>query len=96
MKRLNMNYFTKTVLTGLVAIGMSSPVFASSYECDSGPKSEWKTKDEAKAILVAEGYEVRKVKVEGGCYEFYTRKNDRKYEVFINPSTLEIAKIKED
>ncbi|MEH6617887.1 MAG: PepSY domain-containing protein [Porticoccus sp.] len=91
-----MNYFTKIVLTGLVAIGMSSSVLASSYECDSGPESEWKTKDEAKSVLVAEGYEVRKVKVEGGCYEFYTKKNGKKYEVFINPDTLEIAKIKED
>jgi len=91
-----MNYFTKTVLTGLVAIGMSSSVLASSYECDSGPESEWKTKDEAKAILVAKGYEVRKVKVEDGCYELYTKKDGKKFEVFINPATLEIAKIKED
>lgn len=91
-----MNHFTKTVLTGLVAIGMSSSVFSSSYECDSGPESEWKTKDEATAVLVAKGYEVRKVKVEDGCYELYTKKDGKKYEVFINPATLEIAKIKED
>ena len=91
-----MNHVTKTVLAGLVAIGMSSSVLASSYECDSGPKAEWKTKEEAKSVLVAEGYEVRKVKVKGGCYEFYTRKNGEKFEVFINPTTLKIAKIKED
>jgi len=91
-----MNSFTKTVLAGLIAIDMSSNVFASSYECDSGPESEWKTKDEAKAVLVAKGYEVRKVKVEDGCYELYTKKNGKKFEVFINPATLEIAKIKED
>ena len=91
-----MNSFTKTVLTGLIVIGMSSSVFASSYECNSGPESEWKTKNEAKAVLIAEGYEVRKVKVEDGCYELYTKKDGKKFEVFINPSTLEITKIKED
>lgn len=91
-----MNHFTKTVLTGWVAIVMSSSVLASSYECDSGPQSEWKTKDEAKAMLIADGYEVRKSKAKGGCYEFYTKKNGKKFEIFVNPATLEIAKIKED
>lgn len=91
-----MNDLLKAALTGLVAIGMSSSVVASSYECDSGPESEWKTKDEAKAVLVAKEYEVRKVKVEDGCYELYTKKNGKKFEVFINPATLEITKIKED
>jgi hypothetical protein len=45
---------------------------------------------------VAKEYEVRKVKVEDGCYELYTKKNGKKFEVFINPATLEITKIKED
>lgn len=91
-----MNHFTKTVFAGLMAVGINSTVFASSYECDSGDKSEWKTKDEAKAVLVADGYEIRKAKIKGGCYEFYTRKNGKKLEVFVNPATLEIVKIKED
>ncbi|MEH6467362.1 MAG: PepSY domain-containing protein [Porticoccus sp.] len=91
-----MNHFTKTAFAGLMVIGISSTAFASSYECDSGEKSEWKTKNEAKAVLVADGYEIRKVKIEGGCYEFYTKKDGKKIEVFINPVTLEIVKIKED
>lgn len=91
-----MNHFTKTAFAGLMAIAISSTAFASGYKCDSGTKSEWKTKDEAKAVLVADGYEVRKVKIEGGCYEFYTKKDGKKLEVFVNPATLKIVKIKED
>ena len=91
-----MNHFTKTAFAGLMVIGISSSVFASSYECDSGEQAEWKTKDEAKVVLEADGYEVHKVKIEDGCYELYTKKDGKKLEVFVNPATLKIVKIEED
>ena len=72
-----MNHFTNTAFAGLIVIGISSSAFASSYECDSGEEFEWKTKDDAKAVLVADGYEIRKVKIEDGCYEFYTKKDGK-------------------
>lgn len=83
-------------LATIVAFGLGNSAFASSYECDSGPESEWKSKDEAKAFVLSEGYEVRKIKTEGGCYEVYAKKNGKRLELFINPSTLEIEKIEED
>jgi hypothetical protein len=39
--------------------------------CDSGDPSSWKTEDQLKAQLVTEGYEVRRIKIDGGCYEAY-------------------------
>ena len=61
----------------------------------SGPQSAWKTKDEVKAVLVARDYQIRKIKTGGGCYEFYTLKDGKRLEIFINPATLDIAKIRE-
>jgi hypothetical protein len=87
---------TKLSVAGILALSVSGTALASSYECDSGPKSEWKTKDEAKAVVLAEGYEIRKIKAKGGCYEIYARKNGERMEIFLNPSNLEIVKIKED
>jgi hypothetical protein len=91
-----MNSLAKIAMASAIVFGISNSAMASSYECDSGPKSEWKTKDEAKAVVLAEGYEVRKTKVNGGCYEFYATKDGKRVEVFVNPSTLEIVKFKED
>ena len=87
---------TPIVLAGLMAASVIPGAHASSYQCDSGPKSEWKSKDEVRAVVAAKGYEVRKIKVEGGCYEVYARKDRQKFEIFVNPATLEIVKIEQD
>ena len=91
-----MNFLTKAAVASIIVFGVSNGALASSHECDSGPVSEWKTQEEAKAVVLDEGYEVRKIKVEGGCYEFYATKDGKKMEVFVNPATLEIVKVKQD
>lgn len=82
-----------TLILTAMTFGGSSGAFASSWECDSGPKSGWKSIDEARAVVEAEGYVTGKTKVKGGCYEFYSKKDGNKAEVFVNPATLEIVKI---
>ena len=41
--------------------------------CDSGDKSNWKTETELVEKITADGWTVRKVKEDGGCYEVYGR-----------------------
>lgn len=91
-----MKFLTKTILIGLIATGIGSGAWASSYECESEPKSEWKAEAEAKALLVAQGYQIRTIKVEGGCYEFYATKDGQRFEIFVNPATLKVVKVKAD
>ncbi len=79
---------------GLLALGFSSPVFASGYECNSGDPKEWVSVDDIRADLIALGYEVRKIEVEDGCYEAYAKKDSQRMEVFVNPKSGEIEKIK--
>ena len=60
------------VLGGVAALGLTGPAFATGLAtCDSGDESTWKSQDELKAQLESEGYEVRRIKVDGGCYEAY-------------------------
>ncbi len=54
------------------------------------PKAEWRGQMELQAKLVSEGWKVRKVKVENGCYEVYgfDAKGERA-EAFFDPKTFE-------
>lgn len=87
---------SSALLAIALTFGLSSSALAGSYTCESGPKSGWKTEEEARAKVETEGYEIRKVKEEGGCYEVYATKDGKRFELFLNPDTLEIVKVEED
>jgi hypothetical protein len=58
-------------------------------KCDT-PKAEWRGQMELQSKLVNEGWKVRKVKVENGCYEVYGfDPKGQKAEVFFDPKTFE-------
>jgi len=58
--------------------------------CASGDPAGWQSEDALSSKLVAERWEVRRVKVDGGCYEVYgtTPEGDR-VEAYFHPVTLE-------
>ncbi|RCK42545.1 PepSY domain-containing protein [Thalassospira profundimaris] len=57
------------------------------------PKSEWKTTDALKAKLIADGWDVRKIKEDEGCFEVYAITPDgKKIEAYFNPASFEIVK----
>lgn len=54
--------------------------------CTSAPKSSWMTKGALKSKYEGMGYKVRRVKVEGSCYEIYALdKNKKRVEAALNP-----------
>lgn len=58
--------------------------------CDSGDESKWRTKEELTAALQKEGYEVRRIKIDGGCYEAYViDASGDMTERYYNPLNLE-------
>ena len=65
--------------------------------CDSGSPDKWQSKEKLTEILKAKGWEVRNVKVDGGCYEVYAL-DDRKerVEAYFHPVTLERVKTPEE
>jgi hypothetical protein len=83
------------VLTAALAALSSSPAFATG-ECpikDAGPKAEWQTKDSLEKKLVDAGWKVRRIKVDGQCFEVYgTNDKGQRVEAYFNPKTLEPAR----
>ncbi len=76
---------------------LGSPSFATGLAtCDSGPKSGWQSSETLEKQLVAKGWQVRRIKEDGGCWEVYAvDENGKRVEAYFHPVTLERVPIKE-
>jgi hypothetical protein len=65
--------------------------------CDSGSPDSWQSQEKLSATLKEKGWEIRNIKVDGGCYEVYAidEKGER-IEAYFHPVTLERIPIKEE
>ena len=74
----------------------ATPAFASGDEgtgCGNAPRTQWMSVDAAKAKGMELGYEIRRVKEEGGCYELYAiDKSGARAELYMNPVTGQIVR----
>lgn len=76
----------------LIAGAFSTGALAGA-KCDKHPKSEWMPEADAKAKIAAQGYNIKKFKVDGNCYEIYgTTKDGKKAEIYFDTKTLDIVK----
>jgi hypothetical protein len=76
----------------VVGMFFSATAFAGA-NCPKHAKSEWISQAEAKAKIEAQGYKIRKFKVDGNCYEIYgTNKEGKKAEVYFDTKTLAVVK----
>lgn len=83
---------TKTPLSTtaalMLALSLSSPALASSYESVSD-----ETQTAIRSLLEADGYEVRKIERDDGRYEVYALKNGERFEVYVS-TDLQVVRIK--
>ena len=58
--------------------------------CDSGSPDGWQPQEKLAAMLKEKGWDIRNIKVDGGCYEVYAidDKGERA-EAYFHPVTLE-------
>jgi hypothetical protein len=64
--------------------------------CDSGPKEQWQSKEKLQAVLEENGWTVRRVKEDGGCWEVYALdENGERVEAYFHPETLERVPVEE-
>lgn len=62
-------------------------------DCKAYPKAEWMKEADARAKLQEQGYEIRKFKPDGNCWELYGRNKDgKKVEIYFDARTLEPVK----
>ena len=65
--------------------------YADGYkDCTKLQKGSWKPAAEAEAKAKEAGYEVRRSKIEGTCYEVYGVKNGKLFELFYSPEDLSL------
>jgi hypothetical protein len=79
-----------------ITLSLAAPAFAESGEPTCGAaKGTWMSKSAAKQKVAAMGYDARKVKREGNCYEVYAVSNNGgRFELFINPVTGKLVATK--
>jgi hypothetical protein len=57
--------------------------------CDSGPQTGWQPQETLQKRLSDQGWQVRRIKIDGGCYEVYAIDNKgQRVEAYFHPVTL--------
>ena len=80
------------------ALLVSSNVTATGLAtCDSGPEEGWQAQETLQTQLEAQGWEVRRIKEDGGCYEVYAKNAEgERVEAYFHPVTLEPVPLEDD
>jgi hypothetical protein len=86
---------TSSLALGLLcALGLAQATGLAT--CDSGDKSTWQPQDKLEQQLKERGWTVRRIKVDGGCYEVYALDaKGQRGEFYFHPVTLAPVPIKE-
>jgi len=83
----------KTSIAALSLGMLAVPAIADGFkDCTKIAKASWKPASDAEAAAKAAGYEVRRSKIEGSCYEVYGVKDGKLFELFYSPEDLSLKK----
>ena len=83
--------FAKSILVLSIIVFAGSAALADGYkDCTKIEKASWKPASEAEAKAQAAGYEIRRTKIEGSCYEVYGVREGKLYELFYSPEDLSL------
>jgi len=92
--------FMKGSIVTLALLGgmVSTSAFATGLAtCDSGPQESWQPQAKLEQQLKDKGWQVRKIKVDGGCYEVYAlNEKGERVEAYFHPKTLEAVPTKKE
>jgi hypothetical protein len=57
--------------------------------CDSGARETWQPQEKLSSMLKEKGWQVRRIKEDGGCYEVYAfNEKGERVEAYFHPRTL--------
>lgn len=86
-----MRKFTIALVCTLPMV-MAGQAVAGGYDnCTDKPRSEWKAQEDAMAAARKAGYDARRMKISGTCYEVYGVGADGVLnELFYNPVTMKL------
>jgi hypothetical protein len=83
------------VLASAATLGLVAPATADTrHNCSDLPKSQWMSVEAITQKASALGYDVRRVKADGGCYEVYaTDAKGARVEAYFHPGTGDVVKV---
>lgn len=85
-----MRFLLLTAAAGLAA-AMATPAAATGKMTCNAPQKSWKSMASLETKLKNDGWEVRKSKVDGGCYEVYgTDPQGRRVEAYFHPVSFKM------
>lgn len=80
----------KAVLS--IVLFAAAPALASQAACPETPREKWLRPEEVQVRMEARGYEVRRVKREGTCFEVKATKDGKRVEAYVSPADGTIVK----
>lgn len=92
---MKMNLTVLPMLAILGALSLSTQAQATGFHsCEATDKADWASEEALKKKVADGGFEYRKHKPDGGCYEVYIKYTDgRIAEAYYHPVTLELEVI---
>jgi hypothetical protein len=82
--------FKSMVIAASGAVAFSAGAFATGLAtCDSGPQETWQPQAKLEEQLKSKGWQIRRIKIDGGCYEVYAlNEKGERVEAYFHPKTL--------
>ena len=78
-----------TLTAGLLVLAAHPASATGLATCESGPKSGWQATEVLEKRLTEQGWKVRRIKEDGGCYEVYALDDKgQRVEAYFHPVTL--------
>jgi hypothetical protein len=74
-----------------LALGASAAMADGKKDCTTADKATWKPQAEAEAAAKPAGYEVRRSKIDGNCYEVHAVKDSKNLELFYDSVSLKLV-----
>lgn len=87
---MSRSWLASLALAAIVATSGPAARATGLVTCDSGPPDGWQPQEKLTAMLTEKRWDIRRIKVDGGCYEVYAL-DDRgeRVEAYFHPVTLE-------
>lgn len=81
---------TIAAASALAALAAAPATATGRMTCDAGPQAQWRSQEQLVQTLSRQGWQVRRTKVDGGCYEVYaTMPNGDRVEAYFHPVTFQ-------
>lgn len=86
----------KIILPAILLVGLASPAFAEDDNCTDVSPASWLSKEQILVKARDLGFDPRRAKVEGSCYEVYALDGKgRRVEAMFDPASGKLVRIKD-